>query len=500
MSNSTGRSVSEPTVRPAATLVLLRDGAAGLEVLLTERPRHLRFMGGAMVFPGGAVAAADHDPRWANACTMPPARRLAAVDADATTALAAHVCALREAFEEVGLLLSEGEVRLSRAEAHDPGRFLEGVLAAGVTLAASDLVHGGRWVTPIGSPVRFDAHFFLARAPEGWTPEPDPAEVASAEWVSPSGALAGLAAGRTIMAPPTIEVLQRLQGPATVDDALSALANDPVGRPGILSTRVSPLVRVVLAPNPGTMTGPGTNSYVVGSGPTFVIDPAVPDEEYIETLVSAAGEIAAILVTHRHGDHTGGVSALAGRTGRRVPVRAWSGEPVDGIDPDPLRDGETLSTGDATLQCIYTPGHASDHVCFYSEKTATLFAGDSILGEGTAVIAPPDGDMRAYLASLERLRELHLERIFTGHFRPLDGGLAVIESYIAHRREREAMVLSAVGAAPVTVEEVVAAAYADTPVELHPIAALSALAHLEMLAGENRVERVDDRWRLRDVE
>lgn len=478
-----------PVPRPAATLVVLRDAPGGLEVLLTERPRHLRFMGGATVFPGGAVADADGDPRWADASVPPPDPEL----------LTPCICALREAFEEVGLLLADGP-SVPRPSSHDAGEFLDACLAAGTRLRADRLVPGGRWVTPAGSPIRFDARFFLTEAPEGWTPDPDPAEVAGARWTTPGTALAELASGTVLMAPPTIEMLQRLEGLATVAAALDALTAAPVGTPGVLSTRVSPLVHVVLAPNPGLMTGPGTNTYVVGASPSIVVDPAVPDEGYVREVARAAGEVAAIVVTHRHSDHTGGVAALRTALGRDVPVRAWGDEPVDGIAPQTLEDEEVLRAGGVALSVLFTPGHASDHVCLYVEATATLFSGDSILGEGTAVIAPPDGDMGDYLASLERLRSLHVERIFPGHFRALDGGREVIDGYVEHRRGRERLVVGALRRGAETIEEIVALAYEDTPAELHPAAAMSARAHLELLVREGRVYPLDHRWRLAGVD
>lgn len=490
---------STPAPRPAATLVVLRDGPGGIEVLLTERPRHLRFMGGATVFPGGGVAAADRDPRWSEACAPPSRDVVRQVDDDEATALATCVCALREAFEEVGLLLAEGP-GVQRPASHDARVFLDACLDAGVTLRADRLVPGGRWVTPMGSPVRFDAHFFLTEAPSGWAPEPDPNEVASVRWATPEAALGELAEGTALMAPPTIEMLQRLEGLATVGDALAAVPAAPVGTLGVLSTRVSPLVHVVLAPNPGLMTGPGTNTYVVGSNPSLVIDPAVPDEEYVAEVARAAGEVAAIVVTHRHSDHTGGVAALLTTLGAAVPVRAWGDGLVDGVAPLALEDGEAVAAGGVSLRALHTPGHASDHVCLYAERTATLFSGDSILGEGTAVIAPPDGDMGDYLDTLERLRGLHVERIFPGHFRALNGGREVVEGYIAHRRAREQRVVDALAGGPRTLEEIVAVAYEETPEELRPAAAMSALAHLELLERGGRVTSTDHRWRLAGVD
>ncbi|MFN2588548.1 MAG: MBL fold metallo-hydrolase [Actinomycetota bacterium] len=485
--------------RPAATLVVLRDGPAGAEVLLTRRPRHLRFMGGATVFPGGAVANADLDPRWSDALVPPDPDFLGLVDEDERRARGAFVCALREAFEEVGLLLADGPP-VPRPASHDAGRFLEACLAGGTVLRADALVPGGRWVTPLGSPVRFDAQFFLTTAPAGWMPEPDANEVAAVRWTTPETALADLAAGDALMAPPTIEMLRLLAGAATAAAAIEAVAAAPVGQARILSTRVSPLVHVVLAPNPGLMTGPGTNTYVVGTGPAFVVDPAVPDPGYVAAVAAAAGEVAAILVTHRHGDHIGGVRALIGALGRDVPVRAWTDAPLDGVTPRPLSEDETLVAGRAALRPLHTPGHASDHVCFYLDGAATLFSGDCILGEGTAVIAPPDGDMGAYLTSLERLRALHLERIFPGHFRPLDGGRAVVDAYLEHRRARERRIVEALEHGATTMPEIVARAYDDTPSELHAAAAMSALAHLELLEREGRVESTDHRWRLTGVE
>lgn len=477
--------MSDKTPRPAATLVVLRDGPGGVEVLLTVRPRSLRFMGGATVFPGGAVDEADRDPRWADACAPPH-------DSE-------RVCALREAFEEVGLLLADGPA-IPRSSSHAGTSFLEACLAAGTRLRADRLVPGGRWVTPSGSPMRFDAHFFLAEAPPGWAPDPDANEVESVRWATPGRALEDLATGAALMAPPTIEMLQHLAGAPDVAAALDAIAASPVGTPGILSTRVSPLVHVVLAPNPGLMTGPGTNTYVVGSGPSIVIDPAVPDPAYVEEVARVAGEAAAIVVTHRHSDHTGGVRALRSALGTDVPVRAWGEAPVDDVASEPLEDGEIIDAGGTSLRALFTPGHASDHVCLYVERTATLFSGDTILGEGTAVIAPPDGDMGDYLDSLERLRRLHVERIFPGHFRALNGGRDVVDGYVEHRRARERRILDALAAGPATIEEIVERAYDDTPRELHPAASMSALAHLELLERRGAATSEDHRWRLSGVD
>lgn len=487
------QSGSEP--RRASTLVPLRERNGALEVLLTTRPEHLRFMGGAAVFPGGAVAPADADPRWRGRSRRNADDAARILEEDPAPALASFICALRESFEEVGLLLADGPVaRLNRSDADAPERFLERCSELRITLRTDLLVPAGRWVTPMGSPVRFDARFFLALVPHNWEPDPDPREVASCRWVPPGEALDELGEGRLLMAPPTVEMLQRLAAHESYDEAVSSLTGEGVGGGRILKARLSPLVQVVLAPNPGVMTGPGTNTYIVGTGLTVVIDPAVEDEEYIDTVGIAAGDVAAILVTHRHEDHVGGVAAMQRRTG--APVRAWGTEDAGGSPVESLSEGEVIEAGGARLLTIHAPGHASDHVVFLLEGTKSLFGGDNVLGEGTAVIAPPDGDMAAYLDTLERLRDLDLERIYTGHFRPLDGGRKVIENYIEHRMARERAIVEALSKGAKTEEEIVEVVYVDVAPELHPIARFSVLAHLGLLEAKGEVRRVGNRWQL----
>ncbi len=250
---------------------------------------------------------------------------------DPAAALGSFVAALREAYEEVGFPPGRGPIeKLERHLTDEPDKWLERCLELGVVLATDELVPAGRWVTPLGSPLRFDARFFVVRAPSGWEPAPDPTEVDGAHWATPEEALAELAAENAIMAPPTIEMLQRIDGHRDVSAILSSLRNvDWQTKGEVLRARLSPHVAVVLAPNPGFMTGPGTNTYVVGSGRTVVIDPAVANVPYLDSVMGIAGEVAAIAITHRHPDHIGGVAALVERTG--APVYAFGDDPVDGI-------------------------------------------------------------------------------------------------------------------------------------------------------------------------
>lgn len=484
-----------PEPRLAATLVILRDRNGRLEVLLTRRPDHFRFMGGAVVFPGGALDAGDCDPGWAYVSQLRPEEAAAMLGDrfDPAVALGLFVCALREAAEEVGFLADPTPgARGARNEAHDPERFLRAWLSTGETLPTGALAPAGRWVTPLGAPVRFDTQFFVARAEAEWEPVSEPREVAACWWQTPPAALEDLGAGQTVMAPPTIEMLQRLAEVPSVDAAVTSLQG-PASPSSISSTRLSPLVHVVLAPNPGVMTGPGTNTYVVGSGGrTLVLDPAVDDPVYLDSVLDAAGGVAGICVTHRHSDHVGGVAALVARTG--APVYAYGREPIGGIDVVPAADGDVIGDASLPLQVIHTPGHARDHLCFYISGAASLFSGDTVLGEGTAVIAPPEGDMAAYLDSLRRLRELHIDRIYPGHFRALDGGAAVLDAYLDHRAARERAIVDAVASGAEDIDDIVARVYAGTAAALLPAAALSARAHLDMLEAAGAVTRAGERW------
>jgi len=253
---------------------------------------------------------------------------------------------------------------------------------------------------------------------------------------------------------------------------------------------LAPGIDVVLAPNPGLMTGPGTNQYVLGGG-ELVVDAAALDDENARRLLGAAPSPARLLLTHIHPDHVGGAAALRARTGARVAVHERRAD-FAGLAPDQLvRDGDEVEHGAGRLRAVHTPGHESGHVCWYDPDRRWLLTGDTILSTGTTVIAPPDGDMGAYLASLERLRALDLERLLPGHGDPVEKPYALIDEYLRHRRMREGMIADAVAAGVASIPELVERIY----VGLHPglvwAAGRTVRAHLDKLIADGVVVEGD---------
>jgi glyoxylase-like metal-dependent hydrolase (beta-lactamase superfamily II) len=261
---------------------------------------------------------------------------------------------------------------------------------------------------------------------------------------------------------------------------------------------------LILAPNASLMTGPGTNTIVLGGGVegATVIDPADDDPRHLDAIIRAGierGDIRRILITHGHADHFNGAEALRRRLG--INVYAFSNSDVP-IADEAIPDGMILPAGKDRLRAIHTPGHRFDHLCFYLERQRTLFAGDLVAGSGTVVIAPPEGDMQAYLYSLARLQELDIAEIVPAHGPVITDPQAKIREYIAHRLQREQQVLQILLQSPQGIEipAMVQQIYTDVDPRLHIPAARSIEAHLLKLEREERVFRTADNvWRLRPL-
>lgn len=263
----------------------------------------------------------------------------------------------------------------------------------------------------------------------------------------------------------------------------------PVPEPGRADELADGLVRVT-APNPSVMTGPGTNTYIVGHGDVAVVDPGPDDPVHLERVAEvvhqARGRVRWVLVTHTHPDHAPGAARLARATGAGVVgygARA-------GFAPDvEVRDGWRLETGSLALRALHTPGHASDHICWLLEEARILLSGDHVMDGVTVVIIPPDGDMGRYVENLERLERLDppLEAIAPGHGRLLGEPARVLAAVRAHRLAREAVVVDALrDARRATVDELVPLVYADVDAARFPAARLSLWAHLRTLVADGR--------------
>lgn len=265
-----------------------------------------------------------------------------------------------------------------------------------------------------------------------------------------------------------------------------------------LSTRVARIT----APNPGMMTGPGTNTYIVGGERLALIDPGPDSEAHLATLLAAVGDrLRWILCTHTHHDHSPGARALKAATRAEVigmPAPQHANQDATFAPDRVFRHGDVLDCGAFTLRAVHTPGHASNHVCYLLEREKLLFTGDHVMQGSTVVISPPDGDMIAYLASLEALLTLDIVRIAPGHGHPIDTPHDEARRLIAHRLKREQKVIDAFGANnPATLDELLPIVYADTPERLHPVARRSLHAHLLKLEREGRVWQQGERWTLR---
>jgi recombination protein RecT len=523
-------------VRPAATVLLLRDTLQGVEVLMTRRSTTASFAPGAYVFPGGGIDAADA------AAHAQSTRRATQSELHLTQAIAA----IRESFEELGVLLArhaDGS-HVTTADIASLDRkapFAAQCRERGLTLAGDEVFVLAHWVTDRDLPRRFDVPFLVARMPEGQSPVADEAEQFEPVWVRPAEALARHAAGGFFIIFPTIRTLEKLQHYADVNAVLAACASEiplwtSCPRAGLLAGREArymeheapygelaltcpdgqivhaldwqtsrpvALLRNVMrltAPNPGVMTGPGTNSYLVGDpGSGYIaIDPGPADHGHLQRLWQAAGgDIRMIVCTHSHPDHSPGAKPLQAMCSALPPILGLPSAPTaraaSAFLPDrSLSNQELLALSSKgpegeithTLKVLHTPGHAANHVCLVLVEDGLLFSGDHILNGSTTVIDPPDGDMSAYLDSLDVLRaacdEHQIGFIAPAHGYVLADAKSAIAQLKAHRLKREAKIMRVMQAHPEgTIDDWVAGAYDDVDPRIWPVAKRSLLAHVD---------------------
>ena len=551
---------SERPPRPAATIVVIRDGAPGIEVLLSRRAERGDHNSNAWVFPGGVVDAGDRASyAFCSGLDDATASVRLGVPRDG---LEFYIAAVRECFEESGLLFANDAagrpVRLEghllderhrelagwRGPLHRNERTLGDLCRTfALTLALDRLVYLSHWLTPQARPKRFDTRFFVAAVPAGQTAAFDGTELLEQLWIRPVEALARSHELRLIT--PTQKTLEVVAGHPNVE-ALLAWARAPrevalimprvgLGKEGPrpvmpeepafaelgridpaghgfgcydiqidVPVRLSPRIIRVTAGNGSLMTGPGTNTYLVGGGATnewAVIDPGPADPAHIEAIVAAApGPIRRIFATHTHTDHSPGCAPLKARTGAVVHGRlpAYPEWQDTAFAPDvQLTGGERFALPGATLRAIHTPGHASNHLCYLLEEEELLFTGDHVMQLSTVVINPPDGDMAAYVASLRALESLDLAWLAPGHGFLMAEPKRVLRAIVAHRLKREAKVVDALEAlGPADADALLVRVYDDVKPQLHPAALRSLCAHLLKLRHDGRAAETAGRWRL----
>jgi len=264
--------------------------------------------------------------------------------------------------------------------------------------------------------------------------------------------------------------------------------------------RIAAEIWRIVAPNPSPLTGPGTNTYVVGTQRLVVIDPGPDDDVHLERIMRVAGgTIDRIVCTHSHPDHSPGAVRLRKRTGAKVfgQPAPDDGYQDDTYSPDAgVVNGDRMVAGTTVLRAIHTPGHASNHVCLLAEASGLLFTGDHLMSGSTVVILPPDGSMRQYLESLRYLRTLPVVAIAPGHGAVIPDAIAEIDRVVAHRLKREEKLVSALGRrGAATLDDVLAEVYDDVPSFMHAYARFSLLAHAIKLEEEGRAIRDGDVYR-----
>jgi glyoxylase-like metal-dependent hydrolase (beta-lactamase superfamily II) len=373
-------------------------------------------------------------------------------------------------------------------------------------LDANDFTFVGRWVTPPFAARRFDTLFYLVHCPPKQTPQiGEDSELESGAWIAADEAVGRWERSEILAVPPVLHALRTLAGGLTEDLVERFLAAP--------NAQGEPTRRIEFRPNyicfpvrtPTKPPATHTNCYLIyTSQELLIVDPGSPYEdeqqalaETVDDLIAKGRSVREIILTHMHPDHVGGVNALKKHLGEQTKVAAHklTAEPLcESVRVDRLiEDGETINlkgSPEISLQAMRTPGHARGHLCFYDERTGTLISGDNIVGLGSVLIEPTEGNIRDYLASLRRLRALpNLSVIFGGHGPAIANPYTKLDQYISHRLEREQNILQAVRDGAATPPEIVARVYTDVSPKAHAMAEQAVLAHLEKLVDDELVQK-----------
>ncbi|MEP6569518.1 MAG: MBL fold metallo-hydrolase [Acidobacteriota bacterium] len=488
------------TPKDAAAVILLRHNTnpGNPEVFLVRRSEKLAFLGGYHAFPGGQFDPADAEARVEN-CPDPDAR-------------VAISCAARELFEETQVLVARGGDALTQGQR---ASLLDDLEAGRISwpallehyelhLDADDFTFVGRWVTPPFSARRFDTWFFLVKCPlKQHAIVAGDGELENGEWITASAAYARWEGSEILAVPPVLHALKTLSAGLTDDLVARFLLSPNADRQPVRRIEFRPNYICFPVRTPTKPPATHTNCYLIyTSRSLLVIDPGSPYEDEqrvlgatIAELLAADRTLSGILITHMHPDHVGGVNALRAQLGDiRVLAHSLTASALPDIQVDTMLDDEDIVVLEGepriALRAMHTPGHSRGHLCLYEERTGTLVSGDNIVGLGSVLIDPPEGNMRDYLGSLERMRALpNLSVIFGGHGPAIANPYRKLDEYISHRLDREQRILAAVRQGADTQKEIVAQVYTDVSPKAHAMAERAVLAHLEKLIDEGLVQK-----------